>query len=268
MFQDRVKLGKGTKGYILKLGMNSIYGKMVQTVGKASYANPVYGSMITSITRGMILEMIAANPRQIVSIATDGVYSMGELVMPEGHVLAGEGEKILGAWEVTKYDELFLVQPGVYYYTENGVEAAKSRGFLMRELLESKDEVLRVFKDPWQEKIELPPRQVFYGVRRAMHENAYEEKAGQWKDERRVLSFMAIMRKRKWNGRKTLTTHAGSGGYWELRDKGGSDLGIKGAVPFAELTSLPYQKRIGGIYPAEYTDMVLEDPDGPVTVWD
>ncbi len=98
----------------LKLGMNSGYGKLAQTVGwdeqtlqPPKYHHQWYAGQITSWCRARILEAIMQSPENIIACETDGIYSMVPLKLQEGPGL--------GYWEASVYDEIYYVQNGFYF---------------------------------------------------------------------------------------------------------------------------------------------------------
>lgn len=113
---------------VYKLAMNSIYGKLAQSLGyneerdiKPPYHCILYAGIITSETRRKILEAVMQKPHAIISIATDGIYSLEPLDLDIG--------TNLGQWEFTLHDDMTLVQPGFYWYSTNGKEKNYYRGF-------------------------------------------------------------------------------------------------------------------------------------------
>lgn len=114
---------------VVKLGINSIYGKLAQAVRSMSdrapaLANPHYAAAITAGTRAALLRAALTAPSKIIMLATDGVLSEVPLPLecPKG--------KILGAWE---HGELasggLFVQSGVYAISDDkGTLCHKSRG--------------------------------------------------------------------------------------------------------------------------------------------
>jgi DNA polymerase type B, organellar and viral len=120
LYRHRKSLGKSAAGYPIKLGINSLYGKLAQSVGTPRFRNMVWAGLVTARTRAMLNQAMAANPGAIAMVATDGLYATAPLDLP----LGGE----LGAWEETIYPEgLFIVQPGVYWGAE-GLGKLKTRG--------------------------------------------------------------------------------------------------------------------------------------------
>lgn len=107
IYRKRKAIGSSEKGIVLKLGLNSLYGKTAQRIGGGGpYTNMVYAGMITSQTRAMLFNAAAQKPDSILMMATDGIYSTEPLHLPTGDAL--------GEWELKVMDGVFLVQPGVY----------------------------------------------------------------------------------------------------------------------------------------------------------
>jgi hypothetical protein len=108
LYEARIRMGKSTAGKPIKLGMNSLYGKLAQRVGNPRYGNFIWAGLITAHTRAALNEAIATAPADIVMIATDGIYSLSPLPLP-----VGPG---LGQWETKQHQAgLFLLQPGLYW---------------------------------------------------------------------------------------------------------------------------------------------------------
>jgi DNA polymerase type B, organellar and viral len=121
------------RGVILKLAINSIYGKLTQSVGRKgeppAFASPWMAAAITAGTRRRLIEAALTAPDSIVCFAVDGIISRTRLdvfVPPT---------KTLGHWE---YEEVkhggVFVQSGVYAVIKdraNGDKGVKiaSRGF-------------------------------------------------------------------------------------------------------------------------------------------
>lgn len=104
IYRQRLALGKDGKGLVLKLGVNSLYGKSAQSVGKARFANWVWAGNITSGCRAQILDAMghAPNLETILSIATDGIVSSCPLTLPEPLDSNTGIDKALGSWEFKK----------------------------------------------------------------------------------------------------------------------------------------------------------------------
>lgn len=106
---------------VIKLGINSVYGKTSQSVGSndrpPSTACPWYAAAITAGTRAQLLRAALHAPGGIVSFQTDGIVSTKRLGLSEG--------RSLGQWECeTLKGRSIFVQPGVYHLGEK----SKHRG--------------------------------------------------------------------------------------------------------------------------------------------
>ena len=119
---------------IIKLGLNSLYGKTVQQVGarvdedgeivQPPYFQLEWGGYVTAGCRAKLMQAALQNPTAIIGFATDGLFST------EALDLDCPAEKILGAWEFEKHDGITMVMPGVYWLHEEGKKPKHySRGF-------------------------------------------------------------------------------------------------------------------------------------------
>lgn len=110
LYEYRRSIGKAARGIPLKLGYNSVYGKFAQRIGNPPYANPVYAGLITALTRAKLNRAIVAtgNPRKVVMLATDAIFTIGR----RPPLPLGEG---LGEWEHKTHRSLFIVRPGLYW---------------------------------------------------------------------------------------------------------------------------------------------------------
>lgn len=112
---------------IIKLGLNSIYGKICQTVGgknrRPPYHNIFWAGYITAMTRASIYNAAMTDPNSIVMIATDGIYSTKKLKLDYSD------KKEIGKWDHSEYDGGIFVQSGYYFLKKGNVWKAKTRGF-------------------------------------------------------------------------------------------------------------------------------------------
>lgn len=113
---------------MVKLGLNSLYGKLAQGYGynaRPRYQSYFWAGYVTAATRARVL-LAAAKCRDPVMIATDGIFAreLGALGPSKG----------LGNWERGHVDKLFAAQPGVYEGVTDGEVLQKSRGFFAREV--------------------------------------------------------------------------------------------------------------------------------------
>ena len=134
-YSERVRIGKEGPGIVLKLGCNSCYGKLAQSVGKAMYNSWVWAGMITSGCRAQILELMGMHEDQsnLLMIATDGIYTRERLNTPRPRDTGTwDTGKPLGGWEekiVTK--GVFVARPGIYFPmnpTKEEIKEVRGRG--------------------------------------------------------------------------------------------------------------------------------------------
>lgn len=130
LFEQRKKWKAENNGaqLPLKLGLNSLYGKMIQRVGggidrterfeartqgrverrnRPAYFSLPYAGFITSYTRAMLYRAAMQNPDAIIMMMTDGIYSLEPLDLPLSDKL--------GDWTLTRYSGGTFVQAGVYW---------------------------------------------------------------------------------------------------------------------------------------------------------
>lgn len=110
---------------ILKLGMNSLYGKLAQTVGyngKAPATQQIeWAGWITSSTRARLFDVAMQHPLSCLMFSTDGLFST------EPHTV--ECNDQLGGWSVDNHDEIVIAQSGVYWYRDGNKWTDKTRGY-------------------------------------------------------------------------------------------------------------------------------------------
>lgn len=199
MYEERLRLGKDRRGYAAKLQINSLYGKLCQSVGKPAYANPIWASLITAHCRAKVYAMARWAEKlghKPLMIATDGLFLQGD---PQ---TMWEGNKELGGWSIAQHDWLFIVQPGLYWTTDT---YTKTRGVPLSVVLANK----RKFYGEWDQWLQEqrdypnlnPPPSVplkltgFIGARLAMARGK-PETMGKWVEETRNVSF-------EWHNKRT-----------------------------------------------------------------
>lgn len=214
LYAERLRLGKTVKGKVLKLGLNSLYGKMAQSIGAASYANPIWAGLITAMTRAALLNAVCGSltcelgfcGTDVLMLATDGIFTMTPRRLPLGTEL--------GEWEAAEHDGIFLIQPGLYLTAGN--TEPKTRGLPRRIVVEKAAEFRRAF-DEGTGGLSVPVRN-FIGLRQALHRNR-PDMAGTWQELEKQVTF-DISSKRD---PETLAPYAGG----------------------PEVVSVPYDKAIG-----------------------
>ena len=123
---------KDSRGQVIKLLINAIYGKMAQRIGRRGkppkYASLWFAAAITAGTQRQLMEAALTKPDDIVAFATDGIYTTEPLNV------SIPVEKTLGEWEMQKGDKGAFIQSGVdtvHLLDKDGKPEikAKSRGF-------------------------------------------------------------------------------------------------------------------------------------------
>lgn len=245
-YAQRLKYGKSTKGYVLKLAGNSIYGKLAQSIGYAPYANPVWAGIITAGCRAQLIRaysQVQAQERYLgescVMLATDGLFMTRRLSLP----LSSR----LGEWEETVLEDgMFIIQPGLYFTGE----AAKSRGIERGKIVNMRPE----FEETWKARLKdgqdhcVPvPVTNFVTAKQAILRRKWNL-AGTWETDTRDVSFTWYNKRMPYGARSY-------GDYF-------------GTVPYpgeAKLVSVPYGRMIGGglavSYADRYSDIALEEAE-------
>lgn len=251
MYNFRRSLGKSTKGYALKLGLNSLYGKSAQSIGSAPYANPIWAGLITADCRTRLIQAYSKiDQRNVVMLATDGVYT----TEPLPHLIQGSE---LGQWEHKHHDHMFLVQPGIYFSSANA-DRPKTRGVPMARVLEYEDQFRSAFTDWFTNpaldlfggigafpSVEIPIHH-FIGLKLAQARNK-PWTAGQWHDSIRSISF-DFTSKRTFAGKEDHHVNTIS-----LTGKNGQGI----------VTTVPYSRHIGAWREdaEEFSALCLDQPD-------
>ncbi len=164
---ERIRIGKEGPGIVIKLGVNSCYGKLAQSVGNALFNSWLWAGMITSGCRAQVLELMGLHRdrRNLLMIATDGVYSRehfgfsdkkGKWIPNPGHSIPEPRDtgtshtgKPLGGWETTPVGRgVFIARPGIYFPlspSEKDLKAVKGRGVGKGTILEHWQKII----DTW-----------------------------------------------------------------------------------------------------------------------
>lgn len=138
---------------VLKLALNSVYGKLAQQVGSKDGNPPAFhqiewAGIITSKTRAAMLLLALEEPTAVIAFETDGMYATKRF--------RPDGDKSLGSWEVSEYDGITYVQSGVYWTRTNDQWGAKYRGFDPDSVI--RDAVLQSWRNGiWGNDFRYPP---------------------------------------------------------------------------------------------------------------
>lgn len=212
-YRERVALGKDAKGIVLKLGINSIYGKLAQSKG----VNPpfqcwVWAAVITSNTRAQLLRAVAASPSSILMLATDGVYSRSRLKLDlPSDTGTWDLEKPLGGWEEKVIDQgVFCVRPGIYFPlnpTIEQIQQVRGRGLGRKSLFDNWQSIVAA----WQENkpsIEIGNMTRFIGAKSGILKSSQgltrRDCYGEWIDHMVKVSFAPQPKRRSINSDGTL----------------------------------------------------------------
>jgi hypothetical protein len=174
---------------VLKLGLNSLYGKTAQTVGKPAYASMVWAGMITAGTRAKILGAITEAPETVVAVATDSVTSTAPLHLPISPAL--------GDWDYETVEDLFVAGDGLSHAPDNR-KRTRSRGAHPNEM------VWPMIREEWDRhgingKVTFQIVR-FHGIAIATVRNR-DDLCGKWLTEDRTLKFASSgKRTTEWGG--------------------------------------------------------------------
>lgn len=258
IYEQRLAAGKDSAGIPIKLGLNSLYGKTVQSIGKPKYANPIWGSFLTSWCRTQIQHFIHASPlcgtwcgSDVLMIATDSVCTTTirtDIVE----------SKELGGWSREIHSNgMFLVQPGLYFGSSG--KPTKTRG-VPRSVIEEKEAEFRSAferlvsgKDLSLGDVRVPQR-MFVGIKSAVHRRNMKL-LGQWVEfvdedgrEGKVIKF-------DWSSKRAAfpVLNPTTGRSWLQTFPQDGDVNVE---------SLPYSKNIGGLVLRDsLRAMYVEQPD-------
>ena len=149
---------------IIKLGLNSSYGKMAQQLGGSGNSPPPYfqlewAGFVTSGCRAALMKAAMQAPNDIISFATDGLFSLAPLDLPTPK------DKVLGAWEYQRHTGMVVAMPGVYWLFDEGETIGKdkpsgaySRGF-DKEYVSDPERILAAWREG-KTSVELPMRRL------------------------------------------------------------------------------------------------------------
>lgn len=184
VYRQRKAMGKDGAGIVLKLALNSLYGKTCQSIGFPKYANPVWASFITAFCRSMIQGLLHSSEscvsggcgQDVLMIATDSVC----ITRLPDEVDVGEG---LGQWSIEEHPGgMFLVQPGLYFGTSG--KPSKTRG-VPRSVIEEREGDFREAFHRLVESKDLKDgdlrvqQHMFVGIKYALHRRNMKL-LGQW----------------------------------------------------------------------------------------
>jgi hypothetical protein len=157
-YLHRLKIGKEGPGIVIKLGMNSCYGKLAQSVGSPKFSSWIWAGMITSGTRAQLLQMLALHnePQNLLMMATDGILTREKLSPPKPlftatAVVINGKIKPLGGWEYKPAEKgMFIARPGIYFPlnpTEEELAQVRARGIGRASVLECWQDIVAKWEE-------------------------------------------------------------------------------------------------------------------------
>ena len=278
-YAERVRIGKEGPGIVIKLGCNSCYGKLAQSVGGqlGPFTCWPWAGIITSGTRSKILSDAIgglACRADLLMCATDGVASTSPISMPAPRdtgtfdCVNQKGERVpLGGWEFKKLEGgLFLARPGVYF--EPGQKSAeeikyvRGRGVGRAAMLKSAGRIMRAYEDG-EKSIVVTSMDRFVGAKTAISRSRKQpgdEGRGEYRYKRSTVFG-------DWIDRPVEMTFDP-----EPKRQGIGEGGRLGLRAFPGLESLPYVPHGAPSPEAELlraaTAEALEQPDGGGLSWE
>lgn len=181
------------RNIVLKLGLNSLYGKTAQSQTNPDYEPPFQNryiaGYITAFTRAKLLKKAfecGLKGSGIIQFATDGIFSC----VPASNTQNSSAD--FGDWEYAVFkDQMLYIQAGVYYSISNArLDKRRTRGF-HKNSLES-DNVFHLWHQFTQtgepDSIQFRERR-FIGIGSCLVERKWT-KYGKFIDQERLMSFL------------------------------------------------------------------------------
>ena len=273
----RIKIGKEGPGIVIKLGINSQYGKLAQSVGNAIFNSWIWAGMITSGCRAQVLDVLGLHKdwSNLLAVATDGIYTRENLTLPipkdtgTWEVLQNDGKvkrAPLGGWETKKFTKgMFFARPGVYFPmnpTKDEIKDVRGRGVGKGIILENWENIIQKWKeDGVNGTVSVANVSRFCGAKtsihksnkgysRANHKGGVLPSYGQWIARKVEMSFNPMPKRLSLNS---------DGLTLKLRKFG------------AHLESTPYDRAMisrEAIEMQMLTDEAMEQPDGDLSEYE
>jgi hypothetical protein len=201
LFTLRKSWGKTARGLVLKLLLNSLYGKSAQRAGKGRFRCMVRAGLVTAMTRGRLLSAVScAGGWDVLELATDSVLSLRPL--PGLKAFKHKDPAItLGAWEEKPWPGgAFLLRPGVRFPLKGTIDQTAARGIGVKSLHKNRARVARAWERQPMAPVTLPTPSFFHGAKlsvRGTDKDEYgkptawvrDELFGRWTAETRTVSY-------------------------------------------------------------------------------
>ena len=181
---------------VIKLGLNSLYGKTAQQLGGRENAPPVYHQLewagyITAGTRARLYKAAMRDPSAVIGFATDGIFTTRELP------IECSTKKEIGMWELkTPVPKgMVIAMAGVYWWIMGDKEYTHfSRGF-DKDSMKTPDLIMRAWKEG-KSDIDIPMHRLI-GMGTACTSDTLWEMRGRFTEGFRTLRLDGKSNKRK-----------------------------------------------------------------------
>lgn len=194
MYSLRLEWGKGGRGLVIKVTMNSGYGVTGDTISVSSdVASAIWAGLITSSTQALIVEQLALHGDDVLMIATDGIFTRSPVM---GTAKVAKKDERLGTWTFKdKIVHPHLIQPGFFMSPGlEGIDADRTRGHGFRDVKAMEDAI----RDAWLQRGwdgELTyPRRRFIPAKAALTRKEYEKSIAQWLTTNTRITFTPVYR--------------------------------------------------------------------------
>lgn len=192
---------------IIKLLINSVYGKCAQAIGGSlnrwgefeapTYQCHIWAAWMTGGTRAKVLDAALRAPEDVVSVATDGILTRRELTETADFKVT---EFDLGTWERADKKDCWLGMPGIYAFgRDNTIDKAfKRRGLDSRYFPASHLRQAWDNGEWWVEPLLEPGEKMtaFMPLRLAVKRRNSLEVLGEWPEWSKVTKFTSVQHKR------------------------------------------------------------------------
>ena len=201
LYARRLAWGKAVRGRVLRLGLNSMYGKSCQRVGKGRFRCMVRAGLITSMTRARLVDAIALakDPWSVLEVATDSVLCTEDLG------IASKVPKALGGWDPKPWKGgAFVVRSGLRFALtkDADVDLTAARGVGTRVLHANRALVMRSWEREPMAPVTLETPSFFHGAKLSVRTGfgplteegreavwTRDPLYGRWTSERRTLTY-------------------------------------------------------------------------------
>lgn len=220
------KAANDARAFPLKVGLNSIYGKLAQRTGTAPLQCLTYAAAVTAHTRAQLTTLAVQHGHDVFLLATDGILSRAPLPVKVG---AG-----LGEWERCEYPSAWMLQAGVYWAGEK----KRTRGIDARGL------TLEDVNAAWTRR--KTRAEIALSVRRVLSyrlcvAQRKTDLTGTWASSTRTVRFSPAPRRRsyRWDGQRLLTIPARVADYQMVAALDQALFDSDSSVRFDTLEALP-----------------------------